>query len=186
MFFQSRYFPPCFSFCAKFLPQCQLSVMIRIPPSFPLKNVEVDCQKTLGIPENRWRRWALQIMLMLNNQDGSVLDALLLWKQNVDKEFDGIEPCPVCYSVLCIKTHAMPNLQCRTCNNRFHSTCPVLYLVHSRGQGLRCSIDDLYEQFVVPIDEIQPKKYNWGKRQIRHTDEVIEWTSPNKRAQSDH
>jgi len=103
--------------------ECQLSVMIRIPPSFPLKNVEVDCQKTLGIPENRWRRWALQIMLMLNNQDGSVLDALLLWKQNVDKEFDGIEPCPVCYSVLCIKTHAMPNLQCRTCNNRFHSTC---------------------------------------------------------------
>ncbi len=104
-------------------PQCQLSVMIRIPPSFPLKNVEVDCQKTLGIPENRWRRWALQIMLMLNNQDGSVLDALLLWKQNVDKEFDGVEPCPVCYSVLCIKTHSMPNLKCRTCNNRFHSTC---------------------------------------------------------------
>jgi len=62
----------------------------------------------------------------------------------------------------------------------------IAFFVSSRGQGLRCSIDDLYEQFVVPIDEIQPKKYNWGKRQIRHTDEVIEWTSPNKRAQSDH
>jgi len=104
-------------------PQCQLSVMIRIPPTFPLRNVEVDCQKTLGIPSSRWRRWALQIMLMLNNQDGNVLEALLLWKQNVDKEFDGVEPCPVCYSVLCIKTHAMPNLECKTCNNRFHTTC---------------------------------------------------------------
>lgn len=62
-------------------------------------------------------------MRMLNSQDGSILDALLLWKQNVDKEFEGVEPCPVCYSVLCVKTHAMPNLECKTCNNRFHSSC---------------------------------------------------------------
>ncbi|KAL9186973.1 hypothetical protein ACHAXT_010693 [Thalassiosira profunda] len=103
--------------------ECQLSVVIRMPSTFPLRNVEVDCQRTMGIPENRWRRWALQIMLMLNSQDGSVLDALLLWKKNVDKEFDGVEPCPVCYSVLCIKTHQMPNLECKTCQNRFHTSC---------------------------------------------------------------
>jgi len=103
--------------------ECKLSVMIKIPPSFPLRNVEVDCQKTLGIAEKRWRHWALQIMRMLNSQDGSVLDALLLWKQNVDKEFEGVEPCPVCYSVLCVKTHAMPNLECKTCHNRFHTSC---------------------------------------------------------------
>jgi hypothetical protein len=30
--------------------ECQLSVMIRIPPSFPLRNVEVDCQKNIGHP----------------------------------------------------------------------------------------------------------------------------------------
>ena len=82
-----------------YLLQCQLSVVIRMPPTFPLRNVEVDCQKTMGIAESRWRRWALQIMLMLNNQDGSVLDALLLWKRNVDKEFEGVEPCPTCVLV---------------------------------------------------------------------------------------
>lgn len=103
--------------------QCKLSVAIRIPSSFPLRNAEVDCKRTLGISEKRWRFWSLQIMQMLNNQDGSILDALLLWKQNVDKEFDGVEPCPVCYSVLCVKTHAMPNLECKTCHNRFHSSC---------------------------------------------------------------
>jgi hypothetical protein len=103
--------------------ECQLSVTIRVPATFPLRNVEVDCQKTLGIAEKRWRRWALNIMMMLNNQDGSILDALLLWKENVDKEFEGVEPCPVCMSVLCLKTHSMPNLQCKTCNNRFHSQC---------------------------------------------------------------
>jgi len=103
--------------------ECKLSVLITIPPSFPLRNVQVDCQKTLGIDAKRWRHWSLQIMRMLNGQDGSVLDALLLWKQNVDKEFEGVEPCPVCYSVLCVKTHSMPNLECRTCANRFHSSC---------------------------------------------------------------
>jgi len=100
-----------------------LSVIIKIPPTFPLRNAEVDCKKTLGIPENRWRRWALQISRMLNFEDGSIIDALMLWKENVEKEYDGVEPCPVCYSVLCVKTHTMPNLECKTCQNRFHSNC---------------------------------------------------------------
>jgi hypothetical protein len=128
--FVKRHFIPCLFAChlthpviSPYPPQCQLSVTIRVPTAFPLRNVEVDLEKTLGIAEKRWRRWSLNIMLMLNNQDGSILDALLLWKENVDKEFEGVEPCPVCYSVLCIKTHSMPNLQCKTCNNRFHSLC---------------------------------------------------------------
>jgi hypothetical protein len=114
--------------------EMKLSVVIRLPTAFPLRNVEVDCQKTLGIPEKRWRRWALLIMMMLNNQDGSILDALLLWKENVDKEFEGVEPCPVCYSVICLKTHTMPNLECRTCSNRFHSSCLYKWF-HSSGKS---------------------------------------------------
>ena len=73
-------------------------------------------------------------MRMLNSQDGTVLGALLLWKENVDKEFEGVEPCPVCYSVLCVKTHAMPNLECKTCKNRFHSTCLNKWF-HSSGKS---------------------------------------------------
>jgi hypothetical protein len=115
--------------------ECQLSVMIRMPSTFPLRNVEVDLGKTMGIPESRWRRWALQIMLMLNSQDGSILDALLLWKQNVDKEFEGVEPCPVCYSVICIKTHQMPNLECTTCHNRFHTQCLMKWF-QSSGKSM--------------------------------------------------
>ena len=51
--------------------------------------MEVDCTKKMGIAEGRWRRWILQIIQLLSNQDGSVLDAILLWKKNVDKEFEG-------------------------------------------------------------------------------------------------
>ena len=103
--------------------ECQLSVLVSLPLNFPLRNVEVDGTKTLGVPEKRWKRWALQIRMMLNSQDGTLLDALMLWKENVDKEFEGVEPCPVCYSVLSVKTHELPSLQCKTCHNCFHSSC---------------------------------------------------------------
>jgi len=114
--------------------ECKLSVIIRVPPSFPFRNAEVDCRKTLGIQEKRWRHWSLQIMMMLNSQDGSILDALKLWKENVDKEFEGVEPCPVCYSVLSVKTHAMPNLECKTCHHRFHTACLYKWF-HSSGKS---------------------------------------------------
>ena len=48
--------------------------------------------------------------------------------QNIDSNIllemsERIEPCPICYSVFCVITHAMPNLECKTCHNRFHTTC---------------------------------------------------------------
>ena len=97
-----------------------LTVLIKMPLSFPFRRAEVDCPKTLGVPETRWKRWALQITLMLNNQGGTLQDALMLWKENVDKEFEGVEPCPVCYSVLHVKS---PEMEYKTCHHRFHFDC---------------------------------------------------------------
>jgi len=100
-----------------------LQVRIEVPHAFPLRSAWVDCSRTLGVPPERWKRWQLQIKQMLNNQGGTLRDALLLWKDNVDKEFAGVEPCPVCYSVLHVKTHKLPSLQCKTCANCFHFDC---------------------------------------------------------------
>ena len=41
--------------------ECTLSIAIRIPANFPFRSVDVDGRMTLGIPENRFKRWALQI-----------------------------------------------------------------------------------------------------------------------------
>jgi hypothetical protein len=65
--------------------ECELGMTIRLPPSYPLRPVEVSCARRLGIGEARWRRWVLQIVTLLSVRDGSVLDAVLLWKRNVDK-----------------------------------------------------------------------------------------------------
>ena len=103
--------------------EIKLKVVIQLPDVFPLRNAEVDCSKTLGVPAKRWKLWSLQITMMLNNQGGTLQEALMLWKENVDQEFEGVEPCPVCYSVLHVKTHKLPELECTTCSNRFHSQC---------------------------------------------------------------
>jgi len=62
---------------------------------------------------------------------GSIIEAIQLWKLNIDKEFDGVEPCPICYSIVHISgassnasgASKFPSMECRTCHNKFHSVC---------------------------------------------------------------
>lgn len=103
--------------------EVSIEMVMSMPRQYPLKNIDIKCSNRMGIPESRWRRWTLQIIQLLSQQDGTILDALLLWKRNVDKEFEGVEPCPICYSILHPKTLNMPALTCPTCKNKFHSTC---------------------------------------------------------------
>jgi hypothetical protein len=110
---------------------CHLEIGIELPRLFPLKQVKVTCRKRLGIKEERWRRWSLQIVTMLSKRDGSLLDGVQLWKRNVDREFEGVEPCPICYSVLHVTTHALPRVSCDTCHNRFHSACLYTWFKNS-------------------------------------------------------
>ena len=41
----------------------------------------------------------------------------------VPQEFEGVEPCLICYSVIASTNSALPRLQCRTCSVRFHPAC---------------------------------------------------------------
>lgn len=118
--------------------ECALEMVIRVPASYPLRSVEVECTKRIGITEDRWRRWVLQIIKVTASQDGSLLDAVLLWKQNVDKEFEGVEPCPICYSILNPKTMGLPNLPCKTCSNKYHNSC--LYKWFNQSGKNKCPI----------------------------------------------
>jgi hypothetical protein len=100
-----------------------VEIKIKLPAAYPLQRVEVEFTRRMGVPESKLRRWTLQIIQLLGVQDGSVVDAVLLWKANVEKEFEGVEPCPICYCILHPKSLSMPSLQCPTCANRFHSLC---------------------------------------------------------------
>ncbi|CAM9125858.1 unnamed protein product [Choristocarpus tenellus] len=118
--------------------ECTLEVCIQLPMEYPLRSVEVTCTHRMGVPENKWRRWVLQIVTLLSMQDGSVLNAVLLWKKNVDKEFEGIEPCVICYGILHPRHMALPHMVCKTCKNCFHSTC--LYRWFHTSHKNKCPI----------------------------------------------
>lgn len=104
---------------------CSVEMEVRIPNCYPLENVQVECVGQVGISRDRWRRWVMQINTLLTNQNGTLLDALLLWKLNMDKELEGMEPCPICYAVVHANDQSFPRLKCSVCKNSYHSRCLV-------------------------------------------------------------
>lgn len=111
---------------------------IKLPAGYPLRNVEVECTGRLATADGRWRRWVLQIVTLLTQKDGSIVDAVMLWRKNVDNEFEGVEPCPICYSTLHPKKLCLPTLQCATCKNKFHPSC--LYTWFQSSGKSKCVI----------------------------------------------
>ena len=71
-------------------------------------------------------------------QNGSILDGLTLWKRNVDKRFEGIEECYICYYVLHGSNYQLPKLTCRTCRKKFHAAC--LYKWFSTSNNSTCPL----------------------------------------------
>lgn len=53
------------------------------------------------------------------------MEGLTLWKNNVDKRFEGVEDCMICFSVIHGSNYSLPKKACRTCKKRFHSACLV-------------------------------------------------------------
>lgn len=100
-----------------------LTLIISVPIEFPLKNVEIICRDKLGMEENRWRRWILQMIQLINNSEKSLIDAVFWWKANIQKQIEGIDPCPICYSILHTRNSSLPSLKCPTCRNKFHANC---------------------------------------------------------------
>jgi len=37
---------------------------------------------------------------LLFNNNNTIKDCLVMWKDNLDKEFEGLEECPICYYVI--------------------------------------------------------------------------------------
>ena len=55
--------------------------------------------------------------------NGGLGGAVALWRANVAKEFEGVEECMICYSVVAASGGGLPRQACRTCAKRFHGSC---------------------------------------------------------------
>lgn len=50
------------------LPQIQNTVAVRLPPSYPLRSVEIESAGSTGVTETQWRRWQLSMMTLFLTQ----------------------------------------------------------------------------------------------------------------------
>ena len=66
-----------------------MQIVLRLDRAHPLRAVEVECTQRAGVSDARWRKWQRTISTMLLAQNGSLRDALALFKENVDRVFEG-------------------------------------------------------------------------------------------------
>ncbi|XP_070699650.1 E3 ubiquitin-protein ligase listerin isoform X2 [Pempheris klunzingeri] len=100
-----------------------IELVIQLPQNYPIGSIAVESGRRVGVAVQQWRNWMLQLSTYLTHQNGSIMEGLALWKNNVDKRFEGIEDCMICFSVIHGSNYSLPKKACRTCKKKFHSAC---------------------------------------------------------------
>ncbi|KAJ6644213.1 E3 ubiquitin-protein ligase listerin [Pseudolycoriella hygida] len=119
------------------IDDARIECTITLPVNHPLGVVKVGSDKQIG-SRLQSRVLVMQLTIFLSHQNGSIWDALVLWRRNLDRKFEGVEECYVCYSVIHQDTCQLPKLTCKTCKKKFHGTC--LYKWFSTSSKSTCPI----------------------------------------------
>ncbi|GJQ09334.1 hypothetical protein GpartN1_g1125.t1 [Galdieria partita] len=109
----------------------RIEIVLKLPEEFPLSLVSVEPKTAIGMAESKWRKTVLAMSSLLSMKDGNLRDAIDLWRRNLDRQFEGVEECPICYSILHISNGTLPRLECTTCKHKFHAACLYKWLQSS-------------------------------------------------------
>ncbi|KAI7889142.1 uncharacterized protein EV154DRAFT_515547 [Mucor mucedo] len=100
-----------------------MQIAIKLPSNFPLRQIDVEGVQKVGVNDKQWRGWMFAVAAVIGSQNGNIVDALTVFKRNVNLHFSGVEDCTICYSIISVQDRSIPTKQCRTCKNKFHSSC---------------------------------------------------------------
>lgn len=106
------------------IDEARMELIIQLPTNYPLGTVKINCGRQTG-DKLQSKQVVMQLSIYLTHQNGSISDGLSLWKRNLDRKFEGVEECYVCYSVIHQETFQLPKLTCKTCKKKFHGQCLV-------------------------------------------------------------
>jgi len=116
-----------------------LELTVKLSSDYPLHGIEVrESAKRVGVPDERWRAWVLGVQQILTFRSGRILDGLSFFKKNVTSHFEGLAECAICYSIISAMDGSLPRKPCKTCKNRFHSSC--LYKWFNTSHSSSCPL----------------------------------------------
>lgn len=109
--------------CLYHIDEQKMEISIVLPANYPLAQIAVNGISRIGVDEKKWKSWIMSAQYVINFQNGSILDAIKHFKDNVSANFENYEDCAICYSILNAVDHSTPNKVCPTCKHNFHSAC---------------------------------------------------------------
>lgn len=109
--------------CLYNIDEQKMEISILLPSNFPLSQITVNGISRVGVDEKKWKSWIMSAQYVINFQNGTILDSIKHFKDNVTANFENYEDCAICYSILNAVDHSTPNKVCPTCKHNFHSAC---------------------------------------------------------------
>ena len=104
--------------------EMSFETILTFPTDYPLSPIIVDvATNKIGVSEAQEYSWKRMLILSLLTKDISVVETCILWKKQLDRQFDNSDACPICYSVFYLRTTTIPNVYCKCCRNKFHKQC---------------------------------------------------------------
>ena len=100
-----------------------ISMIALYPFDYPLKGVSFQWKETCGLPPKKVKNWQMLLTGMVNNQNATITEAFMLLSINIFKHYQGIDECPICYSVVHPTKKTLPKVKCATCRGKFHRYC---------------------------------------------------------------
>lgn len=118
------------------IDEVKMDLVMTLPQNFPLGTIKIESSNVVVSNSSR-RNWLFHISKYLIHQNGTIGEALIMWKNNLDKKFEGIEECYICASILQGMTFETPRVCCKICKKKFHSHCLVSSLRSLSSAKLR-------------------------------------------------
>ena len=108
-----------------------LSMVVKLPPSFPLRQAEVRSGTVrTTFEERRWKGWLRSAQGVIAFGNDSIVDGLIAWRRNVVGALSGRGECTICYSLVG-EDGKLPKRRCNTCRNSFHLMCLTKWFASS-------------------------------------------------------
>ena len=126
--------------------EIQANLTVKFPDCWPLRLGQIEVSAVVGLSKAKNAR--LQVSIQSVFRMNGVQNAIQIWIENILGFLKDVEECYICYSVTYHhgakgtgtgngNGGSIPNKQCKTCKNKFHSACLLKYFKTS-GKTICC------------------------------------------------